>query len=416
MSNKAGAIDSNSIQPRRVSGPKNIHGCITSNSVSPAASIILPEPLSANGSQGNDQSTPGFSTLQPAARLVLQNCIQQTADKRDDLRPATGRENLLIYLQCPSRARMRPKPKLETARRNLFKNPLLAASLKPQTQTKYSTAVLEFLATLPALPDTAQELDEVISEYILAKFRTSSRRGERTKMGCLVAGFPALYPGLKGQLQKANRCLAGWDRLVPSKASMPLTRDLMKAFVVTLIRQGELQCAMAIAIAWAGYLRGNEVLNLKWKDIGLAGDPRLTGLSNAVAGINIRDAKTGINQFVPISDRAVIAMLHYFSQQTTKAPEKRLFDLSYKKYLQLMKTVSVDLGLGDKPLTTHSTRIGGALHDYTAQRNVKDIAITGRWESIKTLRRYLTIGRGWHMTMDLSETSKNIIANLNKQF
>ena len=311
---------------------------------------------------------------------------------------------------------MLPKPKLETARRNLFKNPLLAVSLKLQTQTKYSTAVLEFLATLPALPDTAQELDEVISEHILAKFRTSSRHGERTKMGCLVAGFTALYPGLKGQLQKANRCLAGWDRLVPSKASIPLTRDLMKVFVVTLIRRGELQCAMAIVIAWAGYLRGNEELNLKWKDIGLAGDPRLTGLSNSVAGINIRDAKTGTNEFVPISDRAVIAMLHDFSQQTTKAPEKRLFDLSYKKYLQLMKTVSVDLGLGDKPLTTHSTRINGALHDYTAQRNVKDIAITGRWESIKTLRRYLTIGRGWLMTMDLSETSKNIIANLNKQF
>ena len=197
---------------------------------------------------------------------------------------------------------------------------------------------------------------------------------------------------------------------------MPHTKDLMKAFVVNVIRQGELQCAMAIAIAWAGYLRGNKVLNVKWKDIFPAGDPRLTGLSNSVAGINIRDPKTGTNQFASIIDRAVIAMLHDFSQQTTTDPEKRLVDLSYKKYLQLMKTVPVDLGLGDKPLTTHSTRIGGALHDHTAQQNVKDIANTGRWESIKTLRRYLTNGRGWLMTKDMSKRSKNIIANVNKQF
>ena len=95
---------------------------------------------------------------------------------------------------------MRPKAKLETARRNLFKNPLLAASLKLQTQTKYSLAVLEFLATLLSLPDTAQALDEVISQYIFAKFRTSSCHGERTEMECLVAGFPALHPSLKGQL------------------------------------------------------------------------------------------------------------------------------------------------------------------------------------------------------------------------
>ena len=76
------------------------------------------------------------------------------------------------------------------------------------------------------------------------------------------------------------------------------------------------------------------MLHLKWKDIVLAGDSRLTGLSNSVAEINVQDAKTRTNQFVPMSDRAVIAMLHDFSQQTTTAPKKRLVDLSYKKYLR----------------------------------------------------------------------------------
>lgn len=128
------------------------------------------------------------------------------------------------------------------------------------------------------------------------------------------------------------------------------------------------------------------MLNLRWKNICLAGDPR----SNSVTRLNIGDAKIGTDRFVPISDRAVIAMLHEFSQQTTTDPEEQLFDLSYRKYLQLIKTVFVDLGLDYKTLKTHFTRIGGAVHDYSAQRNVKDISITGRWNSMKNLQRYLT--------------------------
>lgn len=130
----------------------------------------------------------------------------------------------------------------------------MAASLKPQTQNKNSAAVMEFFATLPSLPCTVQELDEVMSEHILTKFRTNSRRGERTKNGSFVAGFPDLYPGLKGRLKKANRYLYAWDSHVPSHSSMPLTRKLMKAFVVNIIRRGEPHCAMSIALACAGWI------------------------------------------------------------------------------------------------------------------------------------------------------------------
>ena len=77
--------------------------------------------------------------------------------------------------------------------------------------------------------------------------------------------------------------------------------------------------------------------------------------------------------------------------------------------------ILANLGFGEKPLTTHSTRIGGALHDFSGQRSFKDIAISGGWESLKTLRRYLTNGRGWLMTMILSEDSKATIENRNKQ-
>ena len=142
------------------------------------------------------------------------------------------------------KARSAPLPKY-----NLFENLLLAASLKANPQAKYSAAVLGFAVTLPYFPNRTQELDDLIPDYILIRFRINPCNGERSKMGCRVGGFPALYPSLKGQMPKLNSCLSGWDKLFPSQSSMPLTRDLMKAFVVTFIKIQEEHCAMAIALA-----------------------------------------------------------------------------------------------------------------------------------------------------------------------
>ena len=50
---------------------------------------------------------------------------------------------------------------------------------------------------------------------------------------------------------------------MPPKSALPLTRDLMQSFVAQLMQNREMDCAMVLALAWAGYLRGNKVLKLR---------------------------------------------------------------------------------------------------------------------------------------------------------
>ena len=79
---------------------------------------------------------------------------------------------------------------------------------------------------------------------------------------------------------------------MPPKFPLPFTRDLMRSFVAQLMQNREMECAMVLALAWAGYLRGKEVLKLRWIDIGLPGDPHLAGISDTTAGVNIKEGKT----------------------------------------------------------------------------------------------------------------------------
>lgn len=299
---------------------------------------------------------------------------------------------------------------------DLFTNPLIAATLKPATRRKYSEEILRFLVWFKSSVRPLESFDESLTAYILECYQRNPRAGERNKMGCLVAGICVLRPHLKGNIPISNRSLAGWQRLTPPESAIPLTKGFLKAFVVELIQREQKQCAMALALAWAGYLRANEVLSLNWGDVAFPGDPRLSSACINTAGINIRDAKTGRNQFVPIVDEGVIAMLSLFSHGKYHRKEEKLFSLSYRKYLDTIKNVSTNLGITDKPLTTHSTRIGGALHSYASNKDDKDIAITGRWQSINSLRRYLTNGRGWLMNLSFTSSSSSRIRLLQNQY
>ena len=140
------------------------------------------------------------------------------------------------------------------------------------------------------------------------------------------------------------------------------------------------------------------------------------GISDTTAGVNIKDAKTEQNQFVPIENKAIIKMLKVFLAQRRLSPLTKVFSLSYGRYLKLIKDIASELGLGDKPVTTHSTRMGGAVYAYSSKTSAKYIAITGRLESVKSLRRYLTNGRGWLMNLQLCEASQKRISELKGQF
>ena len=94
-------------------------------------------------------------------------------------------------------------------------------------------------------------------------------------------------------------------------------------------------------------------------------------------------------------------MLSLFSRNRYPNKEARLFSLTYQRYLDSIKDVSIHLGFSQTPLTTHPMRIGEALHAYSLVKYFKNVAITGKWQSISSLRRYLKNCKGWLMNLSL---------------
>lgn len=177
-----------------------------------------------------------------------------------------------------------------------------------------------------------------------------------------------------------------------------MTKDIFLALIKQMEEAGQHECAAALSLAWGGYLRASEVISVRASDLALHEDVRISHLQRAIAVVTTREAETGPLQFVPISDPEVIDIITAFKQRSYS--NNRLFNLSYTKYRGEMKLGAQLLGL---PVghSTHSTRIGGALHDYCKGTYADTIAITSHWKSLNSLRHYLTNGRAWLLNMDI---------------
>jgi len=284
--------------------------------------------------------------------------------------------------------------------------PLVRDTLKPSTRTKYLSAFNRFAESTPEIPTDPYELDLLLRDYIHDQAMDNPSAGRKQDMLNLLSHLTLVAPELSRMLPRSRRALKGWSKLTPSKSALPLTRHVMLAIVHYLRCIREPVVAAALATAWGGYLRASEVLNLSWNDIALKGDTRTRHLSECIVGLNIKDAKTGPLQFTSVRDTAVQDILHRYSlgtQSTGKA-----FPITYSRYLGKLKEAAHFFGLPGS-LTPHSARIGGALHDYCNGMEAASIAIHGRWESLKSLRHYLSNGRAFIQAIQLTNEQQKII-------
>ncbi|PXF47588.1 hypothetical protein BWQ96_02732 [Gracilariopsis chorda] len=154
-----------------------------------------------------------------------------------------------------------------------------------------------------------------------------------------------------------------------------------------LLQSNQSQAAIARVVAWSGYLRASEVLNLTWALVALPGDPMLSYYPSETAGVCIKDTKTRPFQFVPISRKESVIVLAAYKRSTR--PEARMqskvFTLTYSAYHQQLQLACSILGLLDFRITSHLARIGRALHDFVAGKSAESIAIIGRWKDLSSL-------------------------------
>lgn len=284
--------------------------------------------------------------------------------------------------------------------------PLVRDTIAASTRAKYLSAFKRFLSKVGSLPPSAYKLDILLRDYMHNEAMENASAGRKQDMANLISHLSIVAPELSRLLPRARRTLKGWQKLTPPTAALPLTLHVLLAVVHYLRCNNQFSVAAALATAWGGYLRASEVLKLNWEDISLKGDVRTKHLAESIVGVNVKDAKTGPLQFTAIREPLVLSLIHRYAETCSRTG--RAFPISYCTYLAKLKAAASFFGLSGK-LTPHSARIGGALHDYCHGMAATSIAIHGRWESIKSLRHYLTNGRAIVQNMTLSPTHEQMI-------
>jgi hypothetical protein len=275
---------------------------------------------------------------------------------------------------------------------------LAAHKFKGNTLSRYLTAWRGFATFYLHTEHQHADLALALEAYVQRAWET----GFATKGDCnnLLCGVAFLRPELKARntCGLAWQAIAGWSKLKPAKSWNPITRNTNLFLATVLARGGHVDAAVALVLAFHVYARGGEIDSLVDSDIALPGDPRLFGAD--VGAVLLFDPKAGRMQTVTVDDPLVIALLAF--QQARNQHRRRprgargcsffpdLARSGQRSLLGLFKQVQLDVGFPVPLWVRHSERHGGATHDYMGGRRAPaDIAIRGRWASLKAMKTYL---------------------------
>ena len=141
-------------------------------------------------------------------------------------------------------------------------------------------------------------------------FAANPRRGKLQLFRNTLYGMAFLLPTLRGTLLAALQAARGWNNLVPPHSPPPLSRDIVSACAAILWKVGRKSASGAILCAFHAFLRARELCPICWRDLCFPGDPRLSDFSEqARSGLVVRSAKTGTDQYVPLSDVVLLRCL-----------------------------------------------------------------------------------------------------------
>jgi integrase len=198
-------------------------------------------------------------------------------------------------------------------------------------------------------------------------------------------------PQVKGKMYFSNQALKGWRKLVPPKSHPPLTWKVTLVIAFVLARQGDIDYAIAVLLAFEGYLRIGELCSLLVSDVLLPGDRRV-GVVTDVVQLLLRHTKTGPNKWASIKHQLVISLLIWLLRQRISAGATYLFDFNVGQFRRRFKKVCALLKLPGN-FVPHSLRHGKATHDWLSGIPLETILILGRWAAHKSARLYVQSGR-----------------------
>jgi hypothetical protein len=273
---------------------------------------------------------------------------------------------------------------------------LASFSITAESLNKYLTAWLGFGIFIRATSDRHADFATALEAYVQMAWESEII----PKADCtqLLTGIAFVMPEFKaaGKMTLAWRALSGWGKLVPTKSWNPITWPLLLFFATLLAWNGEVDAAVALVLSFHVYGRGGEITGLRDSDVCLPGD--LRGQGDVVGAVLFFCPKAQRMQSVIVDHPLVLALLALQRGRNVRRGQTggRFFpDLAKtgkRSLLSRFKRAQCAAGLTIPLWVRHSCRHGGATFDHAHRvppRAISDIAIRGRWSSLKALKIYL---------------------------
>lgn len=239
----------------------------------------------------------------------------------------------------------------------------------------------------------AQERDRLVAHYLVKGYYAekddeADRHVSKTEAGYLLSMMRFRDPMLKYDL--SHRVAATWRKRDPGHAAWPLTPEMTTAISACMKEAGSIGGAVANALTFSNLLRIGETLKLRWRDVFLpdAGEDR-------AGALYLPTTKTGVDQYVPLEDEAVMDMMRRWRRRTGGRKDERVFNMKYYEFRLLFLAAVAALNLSSivgSVWRTHSLRRGGATFVLQCTRSPEYCCVLGRWASLPSCRRYLKAG------------------------
>jgi integrase len=299
-------------------------------------------------------------------------------------------------------SRFRNKEKLAEYSRGFLKD----KRLKDGTVSLYRKVAKRFWSWLREhrwyLPSTVTELDMILEVYVEQLY---FHRQPFYWASHLIAALVLSTPALKGRLPRTTQAVSGFRALKKVQSWLPIPKSIVAAVVLHLAWTGMHEAACAIALAYDCYLRIQEVSSLDCADFFLPGDHGFS--STMFPYVNIREAKTGLNQSVTLDCPLVLRLV---TLQKAKVRIGPLFpSMSKTRLRHHLATTLEALGVPRGVFVFHGLRHGAAAHDlHTGYRTFAEVQHRGRWRSERCCRIYVARGRTALLTEHLYEGSRRV--------
>ena len=270
------------------------------------------------------------------------------------------------------------------ARHRAKAGPLAEKQVSKSTQTQYTFAVVWFFSWVAAnrltLPRDPWQIDLIVCEAVETLWQEGESRG---MCGHLLSGLSLGLPPLRGHLSGAWRLWNAWGKQELPVRAPPLTLTMAQALATVSWEWGFSDVAVLIIIGFLCFLRTEEILSLRVKDIVFGSGLQSAHLqlpftkgtrrSGGVEGVTLQCVFT-----VPVLKCLVQGLL----------PGDRLLRRSPLQFRRLFKAACSELRL-DSRVRPYSLRRGGATHFFRVKGSMDEVMEAGRWRDQRTARIYV---------------------------